>query len=117
MQWPITTNLEAALRYLSYSDVERVLWIDAICIDQSNVEERNHQVPLMKTIYSNADAVQVWLGEPTDGDYDTIALLKGLGQGVPLKNIRIQGSAVKESHLSSLIGLMERPWWERTWTQ
>lgn len=38
------------------------LWIDAICIDQNNVEERNHQVPLMGEIYSNSRLVITWLG-------------------------------------------------------
>lgn len=37
-------------------------WIDAICIDQSNVSERNHQVQQMGTIYRNADQVICWLG-------------------------------------------------------
>lgn len=58
-QWLVTTNLEATLRYLRHDFVERIFWIDAICIDQSNIEERNHQVPLMKAIYSNAVAVRV----------------------------------------------------------
>lgn len=38
-------------------------WIDAICIDQSYVRERNHQVQLMAQIYSTASEVLVWLGE------------------------------------------------------
>lgn len=38
-----------------------MLWVDAICIDQGNIAEKNTQVPLMSTIYSHA-AVLVWLG-------------------------------------------------------
>ncbi|KAH8634294.1 hypothetical protein IG631_09694 [Alternaria alternata] len=41
------------------------LWIDAICIDQSRVEERNHQVAMMGKIYSLARKVLVWLGQST----------------------------------------------------
>jgi hypothetical protein len=41
------------------------LWIDAICIDQSQVEERNHQVAMMGKIYSRAYEVLVWLGRST----------------------------------------------------
>lgn len=37
------------------------MWIDQICIDQSNTIERNHQVATMSHIYSNAIAVVVWL--------------------------------------------------------
>jgi hypothetical protein len=55
----------------SLKDVERerprsrqptLFWIDAICIDQSQVEERNHQVAMMGRIYSEASGVLVWLG-------------------------------------------------------
>ncbi|KAL6702460.1 hypothetical protein ACN47E_001830 [Coniothyrium glycines] len=38
------------------------LWIDALCIDQDNVLERNHQVQQMGSIYSGADTVVIWLG-------------------------------------------------------
>lgn len=41
-------------------------WIDAICIDQSNVKEKNIQVPKMKQLYSTATKVVIWLGDPTD---------------------------------------------------
>jgi hypothetical protein len=37
-------------------------WIDAICIDQNSIRERNHQVSLMGNIYSQAERVIVWLG-------------------------------------------------------
>jgi hypothetical protein len=41
------------------------IWIDSICINQSNTTERNHQVRLMRKIYSSATVVLVWLGRPT----------------------------------------------------
>lgn len=41
---------------------EGYLWIDALCINQSNIEERNHQVGLMESIYSKAETVIAWLG-------------------------------------------------------
>ncbi|KAF2826023.1 HET-domain-containing protein, partial [Ophiobolus disseminans] len=44
-----------------------LLWVDAICIDQSNVKERNHQVAQMRDIYTMASSVIVWLG-PSSGD-------------------------------------------------
>jgi len=40
-----------------------VLWADAICIDQQNIEERGTQVQLMGMIYWKADRVLVWLGQ------------------------------------------------------
>ncbi|KAK9788182.1 putative HET-domain-containing protein [Seiridium cardinale] len=67
----ITTNLANALRrvpriweeiYPSRPQQECRLWADAVCIDQSNVDEKNHQVPLMKEIYTEAELVISWLG-------------------------------------------------------
>ncbi|PMD41340.1 hypothetical protein L207DRAFT_425884, partial [Hyaloscypha variabilis F] len=45
------------------------IWIDALCINQSNISERNQQVPHMYSIYQNAELVHVWLG-PTVPDID-----------------------------------------------
>ena len=47
----------------------RLFWIDAICIDQNGTagagfKEKNHQVGLLKDIYSNAEEVITWLSEP-----------------------------------------------------
>jgi len=61
----VTANLESALRALRQEDVSRTIWADAICIDQTNVAEKNHQIPLMGRIYSQASAVLVWLDNPT----------------------------------------------------
>lgn len=50
----ITPNLSEALRNLRYEFQDRILWIDAICIDQGNHTERGHQVRQMPAIYENA---------------------------------------------------------------
>jgi len=42
-------------------------WIDAICVDQDNIREKNHQVNLMGEIYATAFSTVVWLGESMDG--------------------------------------------------
>ncbi|EXA53630.1 hypothetical protein FOVG_01373 [Fusarium oxysporum f. sp. pisi HDV247] len=58
----ITENLSEALQHLRHKDEDRILWIDAICIDQNNIRERGHQVGCMGRIYSRADRVLIWLG-------------------------------------------------------
>ena len=50
----ITENLDQGLRRLRFDDRPRVLWIDAICINQRDAEERSHQVQHMATIYRSA---------------------------------------------------------------
>ncbi|KAE9380966.1 hypothetical protein N431DRAFT_459871 [Stipitochalara longipes BDJ] len=62
----ITSNLDSALRRLRLTHEPRVLWVDAICINQSDVSEKNIQVPLMREIYEFANKTVVWFGEEND---------------------------------------------------
>jgi hypothetical protein len=55
-------NLWLFLRSARAAGIDVPVWIDAICINQSNVAERNGQVSRMGQIYSNAESVIVWLG-------------------------------------------------------
>ncbi|CZR61467.1 uncharacterized protein PAC_11363 [Phialocephala subalpina] len=58
----ITRNLRDALLRLKLKDRSRIVWADAICINQNDDVEKGSQVKLMKTIYGNATRVCVWLG-------------------------------------------------------
>lgn len=60
---PVTSNLYSALQHLRHQDRNRTLWVDALCIDQSDMDERIHQVRLMGDVYAKADRVVIWLGE------------------------------------------------------
>lgn len=64
----VTENLHAALCRLRDSFLERIIWADAICIDQEDAEEKGCQVQLMAEIYARASRVIVWL-EETTGDH------------------------------------------------
>ncbi|KAL9610351.1 MAG: hypothetical protein Q9167_004949 [Letrouitia subvulpina] len=68
--FPVTVNLNAALRALRLSDKPRALWVDAICINQQDIKEQGKQVSIMWNIYQAADCVVVWLG-PEEGDSST----------------------------------------------
>lgn len=63
----VTVNLEAALLQFRDKSQERVIWIDQLCINQDDYDERSRQVSLMGCIYSMAEQVAVWLG-PSDDD-------------------------------------------------
>lgn len=56
-------NLSAALRRLRKTDKVRLLWIDAICINQEDIDERNAQFQIMCHIYNKAEQVIIRLGE------------------------------------------------------
>ncbi|KAI1099338.1 heterokaryon incompatibility protein-domain-containing protein [Jackrogersella minutella] len=62
----VTTNLEAALRALRFRKKKRLIWIDAICINQTSISERNQEVRRMSEIYGRAKHVIVWLGRGTE---------------------------------------------------
>ncbi|KAJ4324537.1 hypothetical protein N0V84_003816 [Fusarium piperis] len=64
----VTANLDNALRHLRRRDHPVWLWVDALCIDQSNTEERNHQVQQMCQIYESARDTVVYLGDQTGGN-------------------------------------------------
>ncbi|KAN0088998.1 HET domain containing protein [Hyaloscypha variabilis] len=59
----ITESLGSALRRLRNSTSVRLLWIDALCINQEDIQERNSQVQYMRDIYHGCRNVVVWLGE------------------------------------------------------
>lgn len=50
------------MRYLRKPGQKRILWIDALYIDQNNNKERRHQMAQMSKIYAQAQSVRVWLG-------------------------------------------------------
>ncbi|KAF4445549.1 hypothetical protein F53441_10722 [Fusarium austroafricanum] len=64
-QFLITDNLDAAMRRLRSSNHPIHLWIDQICINQNDIEERSSQVSFMRDIYSGAECVEAWLGPAT----------------------------------------------------
>ncbi|KAK2061504.1 HET-domain-containing protein, partial [Colletotrichum caudatum] len=59
----ITINCANALRRLRFPGWARDVWVDAICINQEDSNERSHQVGIMQYIYATAIRVVVYLGE------------------------------------------------------
>ena len=76
----IGKNLHDLLRVLrDKADSEMsCYWIDQLCIDQSSTEERNHQVQLMSSVYTQASAVYAWLGENSPGAREACEFLEEL---------------------------------------
>ncbi|KAJ9636376.1 hypothetical protein H2201_003542 [Coniosporium apollinis] len=101
----ITQNLSEALRRLRHRHEPRTLWIDAVCINQAENTERNHQVRQMRDIYANASKVLVWLGE---SDEDTDQAMEFLQDSEENRNQR-------EKPLVGLEKIYNRHWWLRMW--
>lgn len=137
----IASNLHQALLDLRDADRERVLWIDALCINQDDISERGHQVRNMKQIYAQARQVLVWLGPEDDAISKAFDILRELKPTfVEPKNLLTLGfkpsyfsasnldqrtigfnfamadeSQLLRSGLDPLITLLERPWFRRLW--
>jgi hypothetical protein len=70
----VRPNLLEALMHLRGLSETRVLWIDAICINQADIEERNRQLYLMPHIYGRAQMVLVWLGHDDSLYHSTLSI-------------------------------------------
>ena len=69
----VTLNLHEGLRRLRRRRSVRVVWVDAVCINQDDVAERNQQILYMTRIFRDARQVVIWLGETSD-KYDLLPL-------------------------------------------
>lgn len=72
---PITPALEAALRRIRRTTTPRLLWIDAICIDQENFHEKASQIRMLKSIFRSAETVVAWLGKDHMNSHSAIEAL------------------------------------------
>ncbi|KAI1376963.1 heterokaryon incompatibility protein-domain-containing protein [Hypoxylon crocopeplum] len=75
----VTYNLFSALHELRRPDRNRIVWIDALCINQADDVEKSYQVGLMKTIYSKASRVIVWLGTGSKVTTDAFNVARQFG--------------------------------------
>jgi hypothetical protein len=131
-QFPVTENLESALQQLrnikmtgnAPSVVTRSFWwIDAICINQDDVLERNQQVNLMTRIYRKAAGVHIWLGEQADNSEIAFQVARQLadqtppGPGQPDIVYPETTAEQRDIHRKALAKLFARPWWERVWVR
>lgn len=74
---PVSANGHSALVHLRKKLGAFTIWIDAICIDQTNEKEKQRQIPLMGEIYSLAAPAYMWLGE---GDEQSDRAMRLLGK-------------------------------------
>lgn len=63
---PITESLASALNCFRSRDEDILLWADAVCINQNDSHEKNHQVRRMRDVFAGAELVRVHLGEESD---------------------------------------------------
>jgi len=130
-------NLYWALRSLRLPTKRRLLWVDALCINQADATERNNQVSQMADIYSGAKEVFVWLGEGneyTDRGMDFLGEISAYAKSIAdrvLKEESDRHQMYKEwidlfhsAHarhdsdecFAGIAAVFLRDWWTRVWT-
>jgi hypothetical protein len=135
----VTPNLASALKAFRRDESSgkhpRTLWVDAVCINQNDIQEKNQQVAQMQEIYAGAKEVLVWLG-PSNPHLDT-GILFMQKPATSAEEHRIPYEGVRDiynlpiSDLQPLISrypverfgrdwehafeLLRLPWWGRTW--
>lgn len=139
-QFEITVSLFGALRRFWDDLLPRILWADAVCIDQSDVEEKSYQVNLMGEIYGRASRVLIWLGEDPDGDAEEAShFIKDINRHFEREvlNISAKQESLSQKPISMIIhdlpalasnspllsiaswqifiNLMSRPFFSRVW--
>jgi hypothetical protein len=58
----VTSNLQSALKHIRSETETVAIWVDALCINQEDLEEKNLQILRMRSIYKSADEVIAWIG-------------------------------------------------------
>jgi heterokaryon incompatibility protein (HET) len=106
----VTKNLHAALLRLRNHSIERIVWIDAVCINQADDQEKSHQIQYMAKIYDQASRVIVWLGEGTDdSDQAFKDIHNAAGDEVT--------DSLEETNQEAILKVLERPWFRRIWVR
>jgi len=117
-------NLYEALWRLREMQEYSPLWIDAICINQKDDEERNHQLSLMSRIYCDASWVIIWLGKDDVTVREAVQCLDGFRHEGDLVIQSMMSCQAATQFLNSipvrkkraLLDLFRRRWFERVWT-
>ncbi|KAJ4419069.1 hypothetical protein N0V82_005192 [Gnomoniopsis sp. IMI 355080] len=104
----ITLNVDTLLRAFRKAHKPVYLWVDAICLNQNDDDEKAQQVPLMGEIYTMAKKVLIWLG---NDDTDS----RGASAFVLLRRLNLHYKTPDESEQHALTQLFERSWFTRRW--
>ncbi|KAL8991919.1 MAG: hypothetical protein Q9169_007532 [Polycauliona sp. 2 TL-2023] len=111
---PVRTTLYNALIHLRLADRPRYIWIDALCINQADNEEKSVQVFRMSSVYYKAEKVIAYLGKTYDCSEAALQLLADVDLDKTHTGICHEGF---KHLLLSLQLLLEAPWFTRTWVR
>ena len=113
--YEIAENLHTALMHLRRSNTDILLWVDALCISQTDRKERAQQIQCMSQIFSAADNVCIWLG-PSEGDSGKDRAMRLAKQVLDLHNLDILiADPERSDDFWALANLTASTWFSRRW--
>jgi hypothetical protein len=115
----VRENLFDALVNLRSENQQRTLWVDAICINQDDMKERNHQVSRMESIYSQAEKV-AWLGLSDEFTVEALGFLQSFDPEIESLTGFIFKNELADTEegcriLEGVRSISLRPYWTRLW--
>ncbi|KAI1332147.1 HET-domain-containing protein [Xylariaceae sp. FL0255] len=105
----VSENLMLALKRL-WEMNRRLIWVDWLCINQRDNEEKSGQVRMMDTIFAKAELVYAWLGSESHDSDMAMAVL-----GASSASTQIELPEEVEIACDAVIRLFSRPYWTRCW--
>ncbi|KAH8171902.1 heterokaryon incompatibility protein (HET) domain-containing protein [Sarocladium implicatum] len=124
----VTQNLHDALRHIRSQHRDVILWIDALCINQDDHQEKSQQVAMMGDIYRAAEEVIVWLGPAMNHVsrlFDTITAIDEEAAKLHVADTSASwGDLCRQNaaelwqdplHMHAVAKLLDRRWFSRTW--
>lgn len=115
MSLNITKNLEAALRHFRGPTRPKPIWVDAICINQSDDEEKGWQVALMGDVYHLATRTWIWLGEISADSDVAMDFITSYRKASNNQSTKVLDRNILEVPWQAILHLMGRAWWRRIW--
>ena len=126
----ITGSLHEVLRHLRSKSKALTVWADALCINQTDVDEKTRQVALMAEIYRRCSKVYIWLGLPEAGSLTGnpfqflerfvkgrhIYEFPGFHRDVSTGCWRWEVNEACNNILNDFLHVVRSPWWTRAWT-
>lgn len=133
----ITTSLKTALQHLRYPDQKRIMWIDALCINQSDDIEKGAEVARMGELFACAAHVVVWLGPEADESGRAMEKLYYFGSQIDVNwgGVQLITPAAGMDQVdyrtadpnydlpldtqdsAAIISLLNRDWFDRLWVR
>jgi hypothetical protein len=112
----ISYNLFDAIRSLRSEDTFRIIWADAICIDQEDLDDKVQQINIMGDIYENAKSVVVCLGQSTERTGEAMRALRYFTDPKKKEEEPPWSHTTISSTEKCLADIFTHPWFKRVWT-